>query len=169
MIQRIQTLYFLLATIALSLLFFFPYALIYIKPDVPVSLSIQGLGGDFFLKNQQYLFVISTVLNALIIGIIIFTVVSVVNINTGTKPYLHKQLLYSTISFFLVMANIAWLLYFFVDLIKPHLDPANSGELMKVEYTWVMYAPIAAMFFLVLARKAIRKDYAKVSALDRLR
>jgi len=158
MIQRIQTIYLLLAVVATPvLLFFFPLAAYYsdtatlklylshiqnLVPSLPLPLTLNP-----FL---QY----AGIIISIIAGIIcIYTISSFKN--------RIKQVRLVRITLFLIILVIAWQ-FFITDLIRKNLSTIPDYEIG-------IYMPIISLIFLLLAQRAILKDERKIRAADRLR
>jgi len=155
MIQRIQTIYLLVAFIASVLIFFFPLAtylsdLAYIKfwvydiqDMVPSNEPLYG-----FLFNLPFI-----IICALIIFLIIFTIFKY-----------KKRLLQMRLVNFAILLDIVMvvLMFFYTDKISKDVAVDTKYEIGSV-------FPLIALVFLVLALRGIRKDEKLVRSADRLR
>ncbi|MDE7149745.1 MAG: DUF4293 domain-containing protein [Bacteroidales bacterium] len=160
MIQRIQSLYVLLAMTALSVMFFFPLAVVNPLGDVPSALNLTGVSG--FMEGYTaagYWFVGFTVLAVLLLACMAFILFSY-------KNRMRQIRLSRIVSFVLVL---------FVGVLLLGLDQAAGGmfpgreEASLVQYRWPVYMPLVALVFMWLALRGIRKDEELVRSSDRLR
>lgn len=160
MIQRIQSLYLLLAMTALSVMFFFPLAVVNPMGDMPSFLNMTGVSG--FMEGYtatQYWFVGFAVLAVLLLACMAFILFSY-------KNRMRQILLARIVSFVLVL---------FVGVLLLGLDQAAGGmfpgreEASLVQYRWPVYMPLVALVFMWLALRSIRKDEELVRSSDRLR
>lgn len=161
MIQRIQSLYLLLAMTALSVMFFFPLAVVNPLGNAASFLNLTGVSG--FMADYtaaKYWFIGFTALTILLMAGMAFILFS----------YKHR------------MRQIKWarivslMLVLFMGLLLLGLDQAASGmypgrewETALVQYRWTVYMPFVSLVFMWLALRGIRKDEALVRASDRLR
>jgi len=146
MIQRIQTVYLLLAALAVGLLFFVPVG--YLK--IPVLENISANGAVTVL-SKSYLAVITGSI-ALVILIAIFRF-------SNRKT----QVLLSGLS---IVFNASLSIFLFNELRS--YEPAPT-VISVVEYGAGIALPFISMVFLLLAILAIRKDDKLVKSADRLR
>lgn len=160
MIQRIQSLYLLLAMTALSVMFFFPLAVVNPMGDMPSFLNMTGVSG--FMEGYtatQYWFIGFAVLAVLLLACMAFILFSY-------KNRMRQILLARIVSFVLVL---------FVGVLLLGLDQAAGGmfpgreEASLVQYRWPVYMPLVALVFMWLALRSIRKDEELVRSSDRLR
>lgn len=160
MIQRIQSLYLLLAMTALSVMFFFPLAVVNPMGDMPSFLNMTGVSG--FMEGYtatQYWFIGFAVLAVLLLACMAFILFSY-------KNRMRQILLVRIVSFVLVL---------FVGVLLLGLDQAAGGmfpgreEASLVQYRWPVYMPLVALVFMWLALRSIRKDEELVRSSDRLR
>lgn len=149
MIQRIQSVYLLLATAAYVGLFFFPFAT-YITADRTVDLSIMGLteNGHLFERTLP-----------LLAGLILLIILTISIIFMYKKRMLQSK--FTAISLLLNVGMIAGM-FFYSDHFAGNLSA-------QADYSTGTYIVIVPLVFLVLANRAIRKDELRVRAADRLR
>ena len=158
MLQRIQTIYLLIALIATPiLLFFFPLAG-YFSDMAVIKLfltHVQNLvpSGEMPLKLNPFLQYTGTFIAIIAGAFILYALFTFKN--------RIKQVKLVRISLFLIILMIAWQ-FFITDLIKKNLGIIPNYELG-------IYMPIISLIFLLLAQRAILKDERKVHAADRLR
>ena len=154
MIQRIQSIFLFLASIAIALMFFFPLA-------------------NFFSENYSVQF--------WVIGIIKFTEFSdSININslplliivpfiallsfTTIFLYKNRKIQLKLIKFNLLLNIVLIALYFFY-----YIDYIEETTFANADYLVGSFFPLISLLFLTLAFRAIRKDEKLVRSADRLR
>jgi hypothetical protein len=147
MIQRIQSLYLLLATAAYVCLFFFPFAT-FVSVDRTTELSILGLSENGFLLERTV---------PLLAGVLLLIILTFSIIFLYKKRMLQSK--FTAISLLLNVALIAGM-FFYSD----HF----AGQSM-VDYTTGSYLVLVPLVFLWLANRAIRSDELRVRSSDRLR
>lgn len=157
MIQRIQTVWLLLASLTVLLLFLFPYLQYFDNFGTAMAVKITGIYqgvSDGVIQTESFILqTIATVLVSLLPLVIIFYF-------RDRK----KQLQLSYLNFALIILLGIWL-YFSASQAtevvnkKVHLENIGIGALL---------IPIAAVFIL-LAIKGIRKDEKLIKSVDRLR
>lgn len=180
MIQRIQTLWLLLAACCIAVGFFSPIAqfklqndnsgqvtnarLDLIGKDNPEMMN-QIMNGEPIVEySQQFSGFHTWPLIALSIAIIAVAILCI---------FLYKRrMLQARIVMFAFLLNLVYLFLVFFWAVDKYADTVakSMGSTVTV-VTWSLaaYAPIAALLLLFLAQRAIRKDEAKVRAADRLR
>ena len=136
MIQRIQTIYLLLAFVVTCVLpFIFP-------------LWTMADGKDyFFMQNQVYIVVLG-----------LSTTLSLLSIVSYKKR--QNQFVMNRLNIILNLILLGLFVYRTLNV---------SGETMVSEKGIGMFLPIVAIFLLVLANRAIKKDEDLVKSVDRLR
>lgn len=162
MIQRIQSLYLLLAMTAMAVMFFFPLAVVNPNPAGDASfLNLTGVSG--FMAGYtaaKYWFVGFTGLAVLLLAGMAFILFSYKN-----RP---RQIRFAGL--------VSLLLVLFVGLLLLGLDRAATGmypgrewEAPLVQYRWTVYMPLVSLVFMWFASRSIKKDEALVRSADRLR
>ena len=139
MLQRIQTVYLILAAVVTGIL---PFAFPLWKIKTGTAIS------DFYFMmelNYAALFALSTTLS----------VVSIISFNKRQNQFVIGRLN--------IILNLILLGLFVYRLLT------LSGETSVSEKGIGMFLPIVAIVFLVLANKAIKKDEDLVKSVDRLR
>lgn len=150
MIQRIQSIYLLLASVCLFLMEFWPIATF-----GPMVVDLQGAASqaevtlhpllDLEYRYGQW-------------AIILLTTITI---------FLYKdrkrQMLLARVDHLLLLAFIVWMQ---VDLGR---FSEQAGEGIQVSYDISTFLPVIALAFLLLAHRAIKKDEELVRSLDRLR
>lgn len=152
MLQRIQTIYLILAAVSMCLLFFFPICY-YELGDLSYSLTIKNLiGSDGLLESTEWGIGLM-VAGPLVLALIIFML-------TQFKER-QKQLSVGRMIYLLLAALI---------IISMVVIECNRPEGAELSGYWLGYfAPVAALPFVFLANRAIKKDEELVKSLDRLR
>ena len=180
MIQRIQTIWLLLAALCMALCFVFPVAEYHLSDDnlgqvteAQLNLIAKGnpemlnqiLNGepqvDFSQKDSGFK---SWPLMALAIAVMAVSVLSIFLFKNRMR-----QVRIVMVGF---MLNLAYAFLVFFWAVDAYADTVrNYMHLSNISITWLVgaYAPIASLLMLFLAQRAIRKDEAKVRAADRLR
>lgn len=153
MIQRIQSLYLLVALILVSLLLIFPYGYFTSTDPGIYQLSHGGLVKIVDNKTTQiYLNYAVTILAAIAISLAIY---GILQYKTRKKQISHcKALIYILL---IITGSLFWL----------YFKTAASFEISRI--SWVIFTPIAAILPSYLAMKAIQKDEELVQSADRLR
>lgn len=152
MIQRIQTIYFILALVAVSV--FFVPAIATIGETLEVTATNITLNGEVMTTAHLpiWLFVGLPVLAMLFIAISTFLY---------NKRPLQMKL---TGASMLLTAVWAVLSFMQIDKIRLHEMPEAN-----VSYSLGAYLPVATIAFLILAYRGIKKDEDLVKSIDRLR
>ncbi len=161
MIQRIQTVYLIVAFIALILQFFFPVS-VYMFGDTvdtytgTVSFYLYGLVKQPITLEIAYKFVFYLPMIAIAIAVLILTVLIILQYKKRLKQL-------RTINF-AILLNIVLivLLFFYTDKIAKDLS-------LPTQYRMGSVFPLISLVFLILAMYAIKRDERLVRSLDRLR
>jgi len=149
MIQRIQSLYLLIATAAYVCLFFFPFAGFGVKGKI-YTLSVLGVLEDGALYQRAV---------PLLAGVILLVFL------TFAVIFLYKKrMVQSRLVAVVLLLNVALIagMFFFSDSVAK--DLGSSADFKAGAY--IMLIPVV---FLVLANRAIRKDEIRARSADRLR
>ncbi|MEI7500411.1 MAG: DUF4293 domain-containing protein [Bacteroidota bacterium] len=158
MLQRIQTLYLVVVTIACILLFFFPLADYYNEIEGNYKFFIYGIRS--MDPEPKVLF------NNLFTVPLIFLAVASLIFSLATIFLYKNRPLQIRICAFNVLSNIVLIMvifFFYATKIK-----TMTG--IEPEYNYSgMVMPLVSLVFLILAHRAIRKDEALVKSADRLR
>lgn len=157
MIQRIQTVWLLLACLTILLLFLFPYLQYFDNFGTAMAIKITGIYqgvADGIMQTESFILqTIATVLIAILPLVIIFY-----------YKNRKKQLQLGYLNFFLIILLGVWL-YFSASeaatVVNKTLQLENIG-------IGALLVPIAAVFVL-LAIQGIRKDEKLIKSVDRLR
>lgn len=159
MIQRIQSIYLLIAAIATIILIFIPIGYIttdeykYIFNSFVVKLNIP--------ETSVYM---STVYIALLLGISV--ILSIVAIFMYKNRKNQTTIVYANMLIFLITVLV--MTYLYPDVIFVRKGLMNPNDLFNFNY-WILACMIPAALGLYLANRAIKKDEEKVKAADRLR
>jgi len=149
MIQRIQSLYLLLATLLYILLFFFPFAE-YTTAGKTYELTVLGvMDGDAVYQRGELILA-----GVILLMVFPFTIIFLYK----------KRMLQSRLTAICLLLNVGLIagMFFYSDSIANKLEAS-------AHYTYSTYIVMVPLIFLWLANRAIRKDELKVRAADRLR
>jgi hypothetical protein len=155
MIQRIQTVYLLIAFVAAILLFFFPFARYFTGP---------GTHYEFYLTGMKY-FSMNEVVTVMI-PVFMLSFHIIITAFTGIVIFLFKnrvrQMRFVAVTFLLNIILVA-LLFYFSDKYGGAYDTTpnykNIGTLL----------PLVMLLMLLLAQKAIKSDEVKMRKSSRIR
>jgi glycopeptide antibiotics resistance protein len=153
MIQRIQTVYLSLALLSLALMFAFKIAIFKDEAN-EWFFSVYGLQPSNSVADGLIWFP-PFILNVVLIILLLVIITMFKNRK--------MQLMLGRLSYLLILGYFV-LLYFWTDGIADVLIPGG-----KVAYSVGVYFPVAALAFVFLANRAIKKDEELVKSLDRLR
>jgi len=157
MIQRIQSVY-LLVSVILTVLFAF---LSFANFEVNGSLYFMKVMGLYYQDTNAVLFEAPNMsLSAVVFFSVLLTISAIFNFK---KRSLQIRLV--SLSVVAQLASVG--LVFFAISTFP--DGILEGTLPQVNYTFASFLPIAAVVFLVLALRAIKKDEKLIKSLDRIR
>lgn len=151
MIQRIQTVYLLVALICLSLLFVFPFST-YTLPEADAVFNTLGLS-----NGPATVSIFPVVMNVVIA--IVLLILSIISFKNRKRQMLFNKLNYLTI--------IILLIFIFVDfnIIEKKIEVENEA----IHYGIGMFLPIIALVALGMASRAIKKDEDLIKSMDRIR
>jgi hypothetical protein len=156
MLQRIQSLYMVIAVVASAMLFFFPVA--------KYNHDVQGTY-VLFVSGLKYMIEPPIIVNFwLTFPMLLFTVLSI--LLTIVAIFIFKkrmiQLWMVNISFLLNITLIILVFLYYTSHFEKQLNTLAS-------YQFGIFLPIVSLICLVMASRAIRKDEALVRSSDRLR
>ncbi len=158
MIQRIQTIYLILAVIAGCLTFFLPFTHFY-AGDLQVG--EYAMFGVFNIQSDTL-----EMTNPMGFPMWILATISIASALLSIFFYKERkrQIKVVRLSFFL---HLAWLVFAFfaIDAINNSLYAGS----IRILYHSGFYMPLIALIFLFLAIRGIKKDEELVRSLDRLR
>ena len=158
MVQRIQSLFLLLAFISTVLLFFFPLAGIY-GPTATYKFYIYGLIN--MVPDEKPVFTFMTTLPLLLLNILVAAF-------SAGCVFLYKnrinQMKMVRLAIFMEIIFIALIFFVYASIIEKNLT-ASPNYLDEAG----IYFPLVALIFLILANRSILKDEKLVRSADRLR
>ncbi len=159
MIQRIQSIYLLIAAIATIILIFIPIG--YITTD-----EYQYVFNAFVVKLNipETSIYMSTTYIALLLGV--SAILSIVAIFIYKNRKNQTTIVYANMLIFLIAVLV--MIYVYPDIIFVRKGLMNPDDLFNFNY-WILACMIPAALGLYLANRAIKKDEEKVKAADRLR
>jgi hypothetical protein len=149
MIQRIQSLYLLLAVAAFVCLFFFPFAS-FTTASKSFELSILGVTENGALYQRA----VPLLAGAILLVILSFSIIF----------FYKKRMLQSRLTAVCLLLNVALIAGMFL-----YSDSVSDDLKARANFDTGTYIVVIPLVFLVLANRAIRKDELKVRAADRLR
>lgn len=154
MIQRIQTIYLLVAAFLLAFFFFLPFSTFIVEPKmVKYLFMVSGLSSDGVSSESLY----STV-PLLILSVLVFAL-PMITIFLFKKRMIQIRLcIVNTV----LLIGMQGLLYYYVVAVSKLL-PANPN------YSIIFIFPIVSAILNFLALRAIAKDEALIRSLERLR
>jgi len=155
MIQRIQTVWLFLATVAILALFLFPYIQFTDVEGIAKAVKVTGLyqytGKEVVLVEPFTLLTIATVIVALMPSAAVFLY--------GNRK---KQITYCYVAIVAILGFSFWL----VQSAKGVID---GIQLQFQNYGIGVILPSLAVLFIILALRGIRSDERLVRSADRLR
>ena len=150
MIQRIQTIYLLLVLICLSLVFAFPFATYTVAEQ---NYTFDVMGFTYNGANQvKFPFYVAALV---IVLLTLFTILKYKNRKL--------QLKLGRINYLLLLVVIA------LSFVNVRTIEDSFGEVVSVSFGIGLFLPVAALAFLFLANRSIKKDEELIKSLDRLR
>jgi hypothetical protein len=156
MIQRIQTIYLLLALICVALMYAIPFAEISTSANNYIFNHNGLMSGEKNMAGLPYHIVI-----AILCGITLVTI------------FLYKkrslQLKLGRLNFLLHVAFVVILFFDADGAANALMKELPEGEAILIAYKAGFYLPVAAIAFLMLANRSIKKDDELIRSLDRLR
>lgn len=153
MIQRIQTLYLLLAFACMGLLLIFPFGEITLKSQETIKLGIQGF--DYIKNGNSEHFTILP----LTIMISISMLITFISIFLFKKRML--QIRFNVFNFIFQIGSIGLMLFYLFQA------KGLAGKSWNTKITII--TPLIAAIFTYLAIRAIGKDEALVRSISRIR
>ena len=179
MIQRIQTLYMMLAVVAMSACLMFPIATVdmpetsagYMNGDLRLLPRADGIQGEvagvpMTLSQNSFINLWS-----------LWAVLGLAAVTTIVSIFLYKnrirQMRFVMLPFLMTLVYVFLIFVWAVDAFKGNVTKPLSlpDTTMEVQVTYGVgtWAAMVALLFLFLANRAIKNDEAKVRAADRLR
>lgn len=157
MIQRIQTLYLILAILALALLFFLPMAT-YLSDLEYLKLYVTGVKN--MAPDGAVPFGISLAL-PLIIAVIAIAIMAGISISLYRNR--SKQIQLTNVAVLLNILFILAVLFVYIPMVEKKTGIAPDTTMIGI------YLPVISLMFLVLANRSIKRDEKLVRSIDRLR
>ncbi|MGB0390754.1 MAG: DUF4293 domain-containing protein [Salibacteraceae bacterium] len=157
MIQRIQTVYWVLTIVTSTIFFFLPIS------EITVNESIYQLkaSGVYYLDAEGYVFDSPLItLSSVLFFHILLTLICIFQFKNR-----ELQIKLSALNLFLLIGLIGLTFLYTGEVSEVAIDGSNQ----EVTYTWlnlILIIPIVGTF---LAKKAVEKDEKLVKSLDRLR
>ena len=155
MIQRIQTIYLLLAVIVMIALNWLPIA--YIGDLEFLTYGIFSTMGDATLSITTYPIAVTVIVSTILAAIAIFMYKNRM-----------KQVRVVAIAFLLSVIYAGFIFLWIIDSQATALAQQNI-TVSNIIYGTSSYFPIAQVIFLILAQQAIKKDEKLVRSSERLR
>lgn len=179
MIQRIQTLWLLLAALCMGLCMLVPTAKYHYdnKPtegqavEARLDLFARG-GGDMLSQMDQPVVTYSQRLTGMETWPLVTVSIVCMVLSLGAICLFKRRTLQVRMVAFGFLLNVvyAFLVFFWaVDHYADLLSAGMGGEQPQVTWLLGAFTPLASLVFLFLAQRAIKKDEALVRAADRLR
>ncbi len=141
MIQRIQSIYLLLAAICMLLMFIAPIETLH---AVPANLEVKGYNLQWFIQ-----------------ALIVFTAaILVLSIFQFKNRNLQKRFCFGAV----ILVGITFLVAFFGAAATP-----TTIKVIAVVYKWGLSLPLISIVFIFLALSGISKDEKLIRSADRLR
>lgn len=158
MIQRIQTLFLLLAVIAAAMIFFFPLAGIY-SDQYTYMFYIYEMRN--MVPGEASIFSKWTVLPLAILDIVI-GFLTLITIFYYKKRLVQLRLVRMSIFFTIIL--VVLILFVYANLIERNMN-VSPDYLSEAG----IYFPLICLIFLILANRFINHDERRVRSVDRLR
>lgn len=177
MIQRIQSLWLLLAATAIALMFAFPIATFHSEStggmiyDAEYNVLVKT--GEVSCSDATMDEMITAGLPAMVNTAWLLTVLTILTgVLTCIAIFMYRnrvrQMRVVAFAFLLNVILIGLILLLFVKNFQTAFDQLTATQ-SAMHYSLSMWLPMISILFLLLAQHGIRKDEAKVRAADRLR
>ena len=154
MIQRIQSIYLLLALIALTVLFFFPIAELFVDGNMMSVFRYRGL---FELKDGKEIMAIAAYPLAILLSInMLLGLITIFKFKNRKF-----QMRLCLINILLLLGSLVLIAYMLL------VSFANLQAALHYKFASLM--PIIAIIFSFLAYKGIQKDEKLIKSIDRIR
>ncbi len=153
MIQRIQTVFLLIAAVLMEMIFFYPLANLLSSES---QLYVYGYNG-LRIANEQHELCIKIIPVIVLLSVIVF-------ISFASIFLYKKRIIQMRISFFnmLLMLGYMGLNYYYINNFSKQLEAVVSYKIFAV-------FPLIAIIFTYLAIRSIGKDEALIRSIDRIR
>jgi hypothetical protein len=154
MIQRVQTLYIIIAAILVSLFYFLPFASFIIEQDMSVyHLSTKGLVPDAIGSRQIF--------RAIPLVCLISVIIIIDTLTIGHFKKRMLQIRFCIVNIILLV-GLQGLMYYYVNVSSHQLGSRAS-------YSIIFVLPLVSAILTYMAIRGIAKDEALVRSADRLR
>ncbi len=154
MLQRIQSIFLFLASVAMALMFFFPLANFF-SENYSIQLWVTGI-----IKHTEFSDNVNISPLPLLIIVPFVALLSFATIFLYKKRKIQLKL----IKFNLLLNIILIALYFFY-----YINSIEEITFANADYLTGSFFPLISLLFFILAFRAIRKDEKLVRSADRLR
>ncbi len=154
MIQRIQTVYMLIAEFLIGTLFFVPFGKITGKGGEIYRVGMNGIFSEGIPKPEM----ISRNLPLIILGVVILIVIFMTILLFKNRK---RQMKLTVFNMFLILALEGLIFY----------DVSSGATLVSGQYSMTLFSvfPIIATILIYLAYRSISKDEMLVRSIDRIR
>ncbi len=152
MIQRIQSIYLLVATILLGTIFVYPFAELLSSDGQCFIFSFNGLS----IENEEGMYLLTI---PPIILLVITTLISFVSVFLYKKRVIQMRM--NSLNIFLMLGYLG-LNYYYIQNFSKQLDGVVSYEITVI-------FPFVAAVLTYFAIRAIGKDEALIRSMDRIR
>ena len=154
MIQRIQTVYLLVAAFLLAFFFFIPFSTFVVEPQmVKYLFLVSGLSSEGITSESIY-----STLPLLILSILVFAIPLVAIFLFKRRMLQIRLCIVATV----LLLGMQGLLYYYVMAVSKLL-PASP------HYSIIFVFPLISAILIFLALRAIAKDETLIRSLERLR
>lgn len=154
MIQRIQTIYLLVAAFLLAFFFFVPFTTFVVEPQmVKYLFLVSGLSSEGITSESIY-----STLPLLILSVLVFAIPLIAIFLFKRRMLQIRLCIVATV----LLLGMQGLLYYYVMAVSKLL-PANP------HYSIIFVFPLISAILIFLALRAIAKDEALIRSLERLR
>jgi hypothetical protein len=172
MIQRVQSIYLVLALVGVILLFMFPTATFQITNSQTNVVEAQA-SLDLIKKATVYDELTGCIPTFIGMSSTLLLVIAlVVGLGTLVSIFLFKKrVLQMRVVAFMFILSLAYVAIVFVSTVDDCVEQLEAMKLGNVamSYNVGTFAPLAIAVLLFLAQQAIKKDELRVRAADRLR
>lgn len=158
MIQRIQSVYILLALVAGALTFFLPFAHFYAGE---VQIAEYAMFGAFNVQSDTF-----EMANPFPFPMWIMATLTILMTIFALVSYKKRTVQMKLVRLGFLM-NLSFIVYLFFAIDKVNAELYEGS--MDILYHTGFYMPVIAVVFLFLAQRGIKSDEALVKSLDRLR
>ncbi len=157
MIQRIQSLYLFLASVAMSVLFFLPIADFW--GDISYQFSIFSFGDISVDASSPFADAFTTPAMAFVIVLVLLPLLAIFMFKNRKK-----QLMAVRVCLALIIAFLVLVFFYYIPTIEKEI-------VLQADYVSAkgMFFPLASLIFIILAQRGIIKDEKLIRSMDRIR